>query len=140
MTANMQKVYGKDNLIYGTDNVQLVSGFAPDTDDIFIKMCSISPFFDTDLEIVLRCTGIKNIIIVGARTDCECFSAARDAFNRDLNVVVVEDMTQTFGQKSYYHADDGFKPRDYHVQFLNNLFMVMNADIRQSNDVLSIIK
>ena len=139
-TENMRRVYGSDTLIQGTRDTQLLDALIPDEEDIFVTMRSISPFHDTDLEIVLRCSGIKNLIIVGARTDCECFSAARDAFNRDLTVIVLEDMTQTFGQKSYYVQDDGFTPHDYHVQFLNNLFMVMNADIQQSEQALRIIK
>jgi len=138
-TENMRRVYG-DGFVEGTQQSRLLSGIQPDEEDILIRMRNISAFYDTDLEIVLRCSGIKNLIIVGSRTDCECFVSARDAFNRDLQVIVVADMTATGGQKDYYKGKEHFTPRDYHVQFLNNLFMVMNADILESKKVLEMIE
>lgn len=139
-TVNMKKVYGEGKLIENTEDTQICRYFQPQEEDTFIRMNSMSAFFNTDLEIVLRCCGIKTIIILGARTDCECFISARDAFYRDYQVIVASDLTISGEHRDFYHNETIFSSQDYHVAFLNNLFTVMNADILKREEILNKIE
>ena len=54
------------------------------------------PFFETDLDAILRNLGIETVIVVGTATNVCCESAARSAFLRDYQVVLVSDCTASF--------------------------------------------
>lgn len=53
-------------------------------------------FFETDLDSILRNTGVETVIIMGVTTSVCCESTARSAFFRDYNVVFVGDATAEF--------------------------------------------
>ncbi len=52
-----------------------------------------SAFYNTDLETVLRCLRIEDIVIAGVMTNLCCESTARDAYYRDYRVFFLADGT-----------------------------------------------
>jgi nicotinamidase-related amidase len=50
-----------------------------------------SAFYNTDLETVLRCTGIEDLVVSGLMTNLCCESTARDAYYRDFRVFFPAD-------------------------------------------------
>lgn len=52
-----------------------------------------SAFYNTDLETVLRCRGIRDLVIAGIMTNLCCESTARDAYFRDFRVFFPADGT-----------------------------------------------
>ncbi len=58
-----------------------------------------SAFYNTDLEIVLRCLGITDLIVTGVMTNLCCESTARDAYFRDLRVFFLLDATGTVNEE-----------------------------------------
>ncbi|MBN1335194.1 MAG: isochorismatase family protein [Deltaproteobacteria bacterium] len=52
-----------------------------------------SAFYHTDLETVLRCLGVEDLVICGIMTNLCCESTARDAYYRDYRVFVPADGT-----------------------------------------------
>jgi ureidoacrylate peracid hydrolase len=52
-----------------------------------------SAFYNTDLETVLRCLGIEDLVITGVMTNLCCESTARDAYFRDYRVFFLADGT-----------------------------------------------
>lgn len=52
----------------------------------------LSPFFATDLEMLLRNMHVNTVVFNGGMTDCCIINAAFDAANRDFRVVVPRDL------------------------------------------------
>lgn len=59
--------------------------------DYVIKKRRYSGFFGTDLDLVLRENGVKNVIITGTKTNCCIRATVTDAFYLDYNCYVVSD-------------------------------------------------
>jgi ureidoacrylate peracid hydrolase len=79
------------NVLRGTWGAEIVDLLKPRPGDhVFIKRRN-SAFFQTDLEICLRCWGIDTLIFSGVMADICVESTIRDAFNRDFDIAVVSD-------------------------------------------------
>ena len=53
-------------------------------------------FFETDMDAILRNSGVDTVIIAGTATNVCCESTARSAFFRDYNVAFPSDCNATF--------------------------------------------
>ena len=60
-------------------------------DETQILKHRVSPFFGTDLELQLRCRSVTRLFLCGVATDLAVEHAARDAHDRDFDVVVLEE-------------------------------------------------
>jgi nicotinamidase-related amidase len=60
-----------------------------------------SAFYNTDLETVLRCMKIENLVITGIMTNMCCESTARDAYYRDFKVFFTADCTGTINEEMH---------------------------------------
>lgn len=60
-----------------------------------------SAFYDTDLETVLRCLKVEDLVITGVMTNLCCESTARDAYFRDYRVFVPADGTGTITEEMH---------------------------------------
>jgi len=58
-----------------------------------------SAFFNTDLETVLRCLKIEDLVVSGIMTNLCCESTARDAYFRDYRVFIPADGTATITEE-----------------------------------------
>ena len=67
----------------------LASRIGP-SDYVFVKHRA-SCFYDTTLEVALRMAGIQVFLVAGVTTNYCVDSTVRDAYARDLDVIVVED-------------------------------------------------
>lgn len=63
--------------------------------DYVIKKRRYSGFFGTDLDLVLRENDIRNVIIVGTKTNCCIRATVTDAFYLDYNPYVVRECVAT---------------------------------------------
>jgi nicotinamidase-related amidase len=63
--------------------------------DYVIKKRRYSAFFGTDLDLVLREHGIKNVVVVGTKTNCCIRATVTDAYNLDYRVIVLSDCVAT---------------------------------------------
>lgn len=84
------------SLVDGTRGVEIHSDLRPTEGEIVIKKHRYSGFFGTDLDIILRSSGIETVIIMGTTTENCCHATARDAMFRDYFVVFLADATGTF--------------------------------------------
>ena len=66
-------------------------GVEPDSSDYIVTKHRYSGFVGTDLDLILRSKGIETLLLTGTVTNVCVETTARDAFNRDYNVVLVED-------------------------------------------------
>jgi nicotinamidase-related amidase len=60
-----------------------------------------SSFYNTDLETVLRCLKVEDIVISGVMTNMCCESTARDAYYRDYRVFFPADGTGAIDEKMH---------------------------------------
>jgi nicotinamidase-related amidase len=60
-----------------------------------------SAFYNTDLETVLRCLKVEDIVITGVMTSMCCESTARDAYYRDYRVFFLADGTGAINEEMH---------------------------------------
>ena len=63
----------------GSWGAGVVAALAPGDDDIVIPKTSCSVFVSTNIAYVLRCLGVRQLVVVGGLTDQCVSSAVRDA-------------------------------------------------------------
>jgi len=97
-----------DNIMYGSNDWQMMPEFQPQKEDLIIDKNHYSGFFNTDLDERLRAEGIEALIITGVMTNCCCETTARDGFVRDFRIFFVSDATATVND-------------DLHISTLKNL-------------------
>lgn len=83
-------------LVDDTRGVEIYSELAPEADEPVIKKHRYSAFFGTDLDIILRSSGIMTVVVIGTTTENCCHATARDAMFRDYFVAFISDATGTF--------------------------------------------
>lgn len=75
---------------------EFIDGLDVHPDDIIIDKKRISPFYATDLELIIRSLEIDELWVMGISTVNGVQAAVRDAHDRDLKVRVFANATQTF--------------------------------------------
>ncbi|MBD3369444.1 isochorismatase family protein [Candidatus Fermentibacteria bacterium] len=60
-----------------------------------------SAFYNTDLETVLRCLKVEDIVVCGIMTNICCESTARDAYYRDYRVFLPADGTGSINEEMH---------------------------------------
>ena len=60
-----------------------------------------SAFYNTDLETVLRCLRVEDIVVSGVMTNLCCESTARDAYSRDYRVFFPADGTGSVSEEMH---------------------------------------
>ena len=83
-------------LVEGEPGVEIYPEIAPRADEVVITKRRYSAFYGTDLEILLRGSGVDTVVISGVTTENCCHATARDALFRDYKVVFLSDATATF--------------------------------------------
>ena len=91
----VQAPNGKDSriLIRDTWNTDIVTELAPNPADAVLYKHRFSGFFETDLDAILRRSGIKYLIVTGCTTSICVESTIRDAMFRDYSCVLLKDCT-----------------------------------------------
>jgi ureidoacrylate peracid hydrolase len=83
-------------LVDGETGIEIYDELKPLDDEIVIKKHRYSAFYGTDLDIILRGTETKTVIVTGVTTENCCHATARDALFHDYEVVFLSDATGTF--------------------------------------------
>ena len=60
-----------------------------------------SSFYNTDLETILRCLKVEDLVIAGIMTNMCCESTARDAYYRDYHVFFLADGTGSINEEMH---------------------------------------
>ena len=75
----------------GTWNQAIHDDLAPLPSERLVTKRRVSPFFATDLELLLRTQKIERLVLCGVATDHVVIATARDGHDRDFRIVVLED-------------------------------------------------
>lgn len=77
----------------GSPESEVYKSVAPQPKDKIIFKHRYSAFYNTDLETVLRCLKVEDLVICGIMSNLCCESTARDAYFRDYRVFFPADGT-----------------------------------------------
>jgi nicotinamidase-related amidase len=86
---NLLKSAGMD--LVSEDATKIHQSIAPEEEDIVIVKKRTSAFTGSDLEVVLRSLGIKNIVLTGIATSGVVLSTLREAADKDYSITVLSD-------------------------------------------------
>jgi nicotinamidase-related amidase len=89
--------------------------------DLVIHKRQWGAFEGTDLEQLLRRRGIDTIVLAGIATNMGVESTARQAFEKDLNVVLIEEAMSSFSAAAHEFAVRSIFPRIGRVRCANDL-------------------
>jgi len=79
-------------LAIGTPGTAFHPDIRADCADLVVIKPRVSAFYGTDLEAALRVRRVERVVLGGVSTAWAVQAAARDAHDRDYQVVVVEDL------------------------------------------------
>lgn len=75
----------------GTPGTEVHSALTPEPGDFDIVKHRVSPFYATSLEAILRAHRVERLVLCGVSTNGVVHSGAREAHDRDYDVVILED-------------------------------------------------
>ncbi len=108
LDGGMTGWWWKGMCLEGTPESEIHEALAPLPEEKVILKHRYNAFYNTDLEIVLRCLEVRDLVICGIMTNICCESTARDAFMRDFRV--------------FFPADaNGSVNEELHIASLKNL-------------------
>jgi nicotinamidase-related amidase len=87
--------------VEGTPESEVHPDIAPLADEKVVLKRRYSAFYNTDLETVLRCLGIEDLVVTGIMTNLCCESTARDAYYRDFRVFFPADATGSVSEEMH---------------------------------------
>ncbi len=90
-----------DMCLEGSPESEIHPELAPTPHEKVIFKHRYSAFYNTDLETVLRCLKIEDLVISGVMTNMCCESTARDAYYRDYRVFFVADGTGAINEEMH---------------------------------------
>ena len=95
----------KNNIFQlGTWGTEVHPEIAPEPQDFDIVKHRVSPFYATSLETILRANKIERIVMCGVSTNGVVHSGAREAHDRDYEVVMLEDCCAGVTADEHMHA------------------------------------
>jgi nicotinamidase-related amidase len=98
-------------LIAGTRGAELVDELQPTDADYVLVKKRRNAFLGTELDFHLRCRGVTTVVVGGVATDLGVENTVRDAWDRDYNVVVVEDLCTAVPLAAHDYAIQSVFPR-----------------------------
>ena len=85
----------------GSPESEVHRDLAPRPNEKTIFKHRYSAFYNTDLETVLRCLKVEDLVIAGIMTNLCCESTARDAYFRDYRVFFLADGTGSISEEMH---------------------------------------
>jgi len=99
--AGIMKWWWEGMCVEGTPPSEIVSSLKPLKREKVVLKHRYSAFFDTDLDTVLRCLKIQDLVITGVLTNLCCETTARDAYCRDYRTFFLADGTATINEEMH---------------------------------------
>jgi nicotinamidase-related amidase len=85
----------------GSPESEIHRDISPEHNEKVIFKHRYSAFYNTDLETVLRCLHVEDLVIAGIMTNMCCESTARDAYYRDYRVFFLADGTGSITEEMH---------------------------------------
>jgi nicotinamidase-related amidase len=85
----------------GSPESEVHPDLAPRPGEKVVVKHRYSAFYNTDLETVLRCLKVEDVVVSGIMTNMCCESTARDAYYRDCRVFFLADGTGSINEEMH---------------------------------------
>jgi len=85
----------------GSPESEIHPDLAPRPGEKIVSKHRYSAFYNTDLETVLRCLRVEDVVVSGVMTNMCCESTARDAYYRDYRVFFPADGTGSINEEMH---------------------------------------
>lgn len=123
-------------LVDGFSGSELIEQLEILPEDIVLDKYKYSAFYGTHLDIIIKSMGLENMIVTGLCTEACCFSTARDAQQRDMQVAFIADLT---GNMDFPDLGWGSMNADeMHRAMLINIALT-TAHVMNSDDVFGLL-
>jgi biuret amidohydrolase len=99
--AGIMKWWWEGACLEGSPESEIADEIAPLANEKTILKHRYSAFYNTDLETILRCLKIEDLVITGIMTNMCCESTARDAYYRDYRVFFPADATGSINEEMH---------------------------------------
>ncbi len=99
--AGIMKWWWQGACLEGTSESEIHDSIAPLSNEKVILKHRYSAFYNTDLETILRCLKIEDLVVTGLMTNLCCESTARDAYYRDYRVFFLADCTGSINEEMH---------------------------------------
>lgn len=84
------------HIMAGTWDAQIIDRLLPREGEYVIAKSRFNAFYGTNLELVLRSLGVDTLIVTGVATNVCVESTIREAFIRDVSVILPRDATASY--------------------------------------------
>lgn len=101
LDAGIMEGWWEGMCLEGSPESEVHDDIAPLPNEKVILKHRYSGFYNTDLETVLRCLRIEDVVISGIMSNMCCESTARDAYYRDYRVFFLADGTGTISEEMH---------------------------------------
>lgn len=101
MDAGIMEWWWKGMCIEGSPESKVHDSISPLPGEKVIYKHRYSSFYNTDLETILRCLKVEDLVITGIMTNMCCESTARDAYYRDYRVFFPADGTGSINEEMH---------------------------------------
>ena len=99
--AGIMEWWWEGMCLEGSPESEIHDDIAPLSGEKVIFKHRYSAFYNTDLETILRCTKIEDLVITGIMTNMCCESTARDAYFRDFRIFFPADATGSVDEQMH---------------------------------------
>lgn len=116
------------SLVEGTHGAQLVDELKPDPRDYVLVKKRRNAFHQTELDFHLRTRSITTLAIGGVATDLGVENTVRDAWDRDYNVIVLEDISVAAPPTAHDYAVANVFPRMARIMSTDRILAEMHKN------------
>lgn len=99
--AGIMKWWWEGMCLEGSQESEIHSDIDPLPEEKIINKHRYSAFYNTDLETILRCLKVEDLVVTGIMTNMCCESTARDAYYRDFRVFFPADGTGSINEEMH---------------------------------------
>jgi len=104
---------------------EIVPELGPMTTDIVVTKRQWGAFYGTDLDLHLRRRGIETIVLGGIATSIGVESTARDAFEHNYGLIIVEDAMADMSAEAHAFTVGTIYPRISRVRSTDEVLAAM---------------
>lgn len=99
-----RKVKQEKQVILNSWYTEVCDEIKPQKEDIIVEKNRIDPFYNTNLELLLRNLGINELYLSGISTDMVILSTVFSAHDRDFKINTIEDCTSANNENNHESA------------------------------------
>jgi nicotinamidase-related amidase len=101
LDAGLMAGWWEGMCLEGSPESKIHAEIAPLENEKEILKHRYSAFYNTDLETILRCLKVEDLVVTGIMTNMCCESTARDAYYRDYRVFFLADATGSITEEMH---------------------------------------